>query len=168
VQYVAFLRGINVGKRQVKKEAFVASFGALGYDDVSTFIASGNVLFSTGDARSGLEAAIERRLEADLGFEVTTFVRTAKEVLALADASPFDEDAGANVYVGFLKAAPRTKRVLTSETDEVRVVGKEFWWRIAGGMMDTKLKPKDWREVPGLEANTTRNLTTIRKLAAKL
>lgn len=66
---VAFLRAINVGGRTVKLDALRALFAAMGFSGVATFIASGNVIFDTPDARgSAVEAQIEGGLEAALGY----------------------------------------------------------------------------------------------------
>jgi uncharacterized protein (DUF1697 family) len=70
-RYIAFLRGINVGGHRVKMDRLRAIFAELGLKDVSTFIASGNVLFTTesGDA-DGLRERIESQLASQLGYEV--------------------------------------------------------------------------------------------------
>src|SRR6185503_15854800 len=91
-RYVAFLRGFNVGGHVVAKDALCKPFTALGLEDVESFIASGNVIFT---ARSGSaptwEKRLAERLEKALGYEVATFVRTGKEVAAIAAAKPFRE-----------------------------------------------------------------------------
>ncbi|HEX7528041.1 MAG TPA: DUF1697 domain-containing protein, partial [Thermoanaerobaculia bacterium] len=80
---VAFLRALNVGGRVVKMGALKRDFETMGFTDVETFIASGNVVFSSKGAR-GLEAKIANALEQELGYAVATFVRTVAEV---ADAA---------------------------------------------------------------------------------
>jgi len=71
-RYVAFLRGINLGKRRVKMHTLRKCFQDLGLEGADTFIASGNVVFDhRGHADRSLEA-IERHLESALGFEVST------------------------------------------------------------------------------------------------
>src|SRR5262245_21910847 len=106
-RYVAFLRAINIGGRVVKMERLRRLFEELSFDNVETFIASGNVLFeSSAKNRAALEARIEKHLAEALGYEVAALVRTDDEVMAIARYQPFrDEDvkkAGAFV-VGFLK-----------------------------------------------------------------
>src|SRR5918994_5060517 len=85
---IAFLRGINVGGHQVKMDAVRRTFEALDLDNVATFIASGNVIFETGDPGgdpadtevAALTARIESHLRAALGYEVPTFLRTDSEL----------------------------------------------------------------------------------------
>jgi uncharacterized protein (DUF1697 family) len=132
-RYIAFLRGINLGKRRLPMSQLKALFEELGFDHVETFIASGNVLFSSKVKQaSQLEAQIARRLEASLGYAVDTFVRTAVEVAAIGSAKVFPEDgrAGITIHVGFLQKelAPEVARkfaAVRTEEDEFRVRGRE-------------------------------------------
>jgi uncharacterized protein (DUF1697 family) len=74
-KYIAFLRAINVAGRYVKMEHLRSLFVSMGFADVETFINSGNVIFSSdADNSKILEQEIERQLQADLGFEVPTFI----------------------------------------------------------------------------------------------
>src|SRR6185312_91254 len=87
--YVAFLGGINVGGHRVTMERLRAEFETLGFADVSTFIASGNVVFGAEGARTALEPAIEAHLAERLGYPVPTFVRAARDVVRVATLAPF-------------------------------------------------------------------------------
>ena len=90
MRYVALLRGINVGGKSVIRMADLKEcVEELGYDDVSTFIASGNVLFETAE-RSGvkLESAIERALERRFQLPITVVVRSRAEVGRIVKAIP--------------------------------------------------------------------------------
>ena len=161
---VAFLGGINVGGHRCTMETLRAEFAALGFRDVGTFIASGNVTFSTDDA--DVEPRIEARLRGTLGYAVPTFVRTAEAVVALAESCPLPTEGG-TVYVGFLRAAPEGDVAeLETPVDSLRVVGRELWWRVEGGLLDSQIKQKEMGRLLG--AMTTRNLNTVRRLAAKL
>ena len=76
-RYVAFLRAINVGGHVVKMDDLRRRFAQLGFTEVETFIASGNVIFSSPSRdAAALEKKIERQLEKSFGYEVKTFVRT--------------------------------------------------------------------------------------------
>ena len=92
-RYAAFLRGVNLGKRTIKSAELKAAFEALGFTDVRTLLASGNVLF---DAASGtnLKQTIEAGLKATFGFEVPVVLRTVDELKAMVAADPFGREAG--------------------------------------------------------------------------
>ena len=76
-RFIAFLRAINVGGgRTVKMQSLRQVFESLGFSRVTTFIASGNVVFETTTKKTrALERKIERALKTALGYEVRTFVR---------------------------------------------------------------------------------------------
>jgi len=101
-RYAAFLRGVNLGKRTVKSAELKAAFEALGFENVKTLLASGNVLFDARATRT-LKTKIEAGLEARFGFEVPIVLRTLDELEAMVAANPFgreaDEDAQLHVLL---------------------------------------------------------------------
>ena len=178
-RYVAFLRGINVGGHTVKMDALKKSFEALGLENVSTFIASGNVIFESGSGKAeALEKKIEKALEKELGYEVATFLRTDAQVADIAEHDAFPkvkEKDGDTRYVIFLRSAPDAatkKRVLalSSDDDVLHLHGAELHWlRRGGGLLGSTISPKQWDEAFGKGVPTTaRNLNTVKRLAAKL
>lgn len=174
-RYVAFLCGINLGQRRPPMSQLRALFGELGFDEVETFIASGNVLFSSRERkRSQLEARIARRLEASLGYRVDTFVRTAEEVVAIGKAKMFPEEGEEDViiHVGFLhhELAPDVAHQLAAvrtAVDKFRVKGREYYWLCRGRMSDSKVWTLPEMKALRLPSSSMRNLTSIRKLVAK-
>ena len=87
-RYIAFLRAINVGGHVVKMDALRGLFESLGFSNVETFIASGNVLFET-NLNGNLEKKIESKLREALGYDVATFIRTDAELKAIANYKAF-------------------------------------------------------------------------------
>jgi uncharacterized protein (DUF1697 family) len=173
-RYVAFLRAINVGGHVVKMERLRAEFESLGLREVETFIASGNVLFgSTERDVPALERKIERQLAKALGYEVATFLRTPAELTGLVTRLPYADGAidGCTLSVGFLKEPPppaSAERVLALSTseDELRFDGREFLWLCRGRTSDSTVWRRPFEKVVGMPA-TFRNVTTVRKLAAR-
>lgn len=172
MRYVAFLRAINVGGHVVKMSALVSIFESLGFSDVRTFIASGNVAFST---RSTPAATPERKLEAalahELGYDVATFIRTPAELALVAAQSP---NAGPDdgLYVGFLKApasanAKSSVAALAGPEDSLELRGRELYWRRAGRFSDSRITGAKLERALG-SPTTIRNVTTLRKIAAAL
>lgn len=173
-QYVAFLRAINVGGRTVKMTKLREIFDSLGFTDVGTFIASGNVIFKSRSANTGaLERKIEKALEDSLGFDVAALVRSTTELATIAG---FDAFAGSGtptstLYVGLLKSAPddaaREKvRALSTPNDEFRVEGRELYWLCHTRMMQSIASGALLEKTAGTRA-TFRNANTLRKLAAR-
>jgi uncharacterized protein (DUF1697 family) len=173
-RYVGFLRAINVGRRVVKMDALRAMFSAMKLAEVETFIASGNVLFSSRAAdTAALEARIEKQLAKSLGYSSEIFLRTAGELAAIVALPPFpDAELARSIHVGFLRGAPsaaqaESVRALHTDVDDFYVVGREVHWLCRTNINETKVSgPKLARALGG--PTTMRNITTVRKLAAKM
>ena len=100
---LALLRGVNLGKRQVKSADLKLAFEAMGFANVKTLLASGNVLF---DADAADRAIIEAALENQFGFDIGTVLRSQEEIRALIAADPFGgrrEDAETKLHVTFVE-----------------------------------------------------------------
>ena len=174
-RYVALLRAINVGGHVVKMDRLRALFEELTFDDVETVIASGNVLFSSSARNvATLEEKIERHLESALGYRVTTFIRSPTEMTAIAGFDPFPGmmEEGHRLSVAFLKEHPGRQVAerlhgMRTDYDELRVEGRELYWLARGRMSDSKVWRTPMEKVLGGPA-TSRNVTTVRKLAGKL
>jgi uncharacterized protein (DUF1697 family) len=170
---VGFLRAVNVGGRRVPMNRLVAVCTSLGYADVWSYINSGNVVFDTTGGRASIESAMQQALAHEFGFECTTFVRTATEVRNVVDARPFTLAAGDTHFVTFLKKAPSTGdasglEALSNDFDTLVVQGAEVHWRMRGRSTDSHLSRRDWEKVLGPLSSTSRNMTMLTKLAAKL
>ena len=170
---VALLRGINLGRRRVKSTELRRAFEALGFGDVVTFLASGNVIF---DARGGSTEELTSRIEAGLrdalGYEVPTFVRTCGEVAEAANpdrlmGSGLSNEEGVTINVVFLReAVPKDLMDVTdgyrSDDDDFIAAGRELYWLRRGRMSESPA----W--VPLDRAlgrrGTIRNLNTVRRL----
>ena len=166
---VALLRAINVGGRTVKMDRLRSAFTDLGFGDVATLIASGNVIFDDS-ARddAALEARIENHLAGAFGFDVATFIRRGPE-LAAAAAHDSARDDG-TLYIGFLKTAPPAAAAgavaaLSTATDHLAVHGRELYWRATDGIGRSKITSARLEKLLGGPL-TLRNVNTVEKLAA--
>jgi len=172
-KYVALLRAINVGSHTVKMDHLRSLFEALGFANVETFIASGNVIFdSNSRSPQALERKIEKHLQAALGYEVATFIRGTAELKAVAAYEPFLNNEGHALYVGFVANEPgaQAKQKLQAccgEIDDLHVQGREVYWLCrATRLSDSKFSGALLEKILGMRA-TFRNSTTVRKIAAK-
>lgn len=174
-RHIAFLRGINVGGHTVKMPVLRQLFEALDLDDVATFIASGNVIFTACDDSATLAPRIEAHLARELGYEVRTFLRSDAELAAIAayDAFPDVEPSpGDTSYVAFLDHEPSRSgaaavAALSNDTDRVVVHGRELHWYIRGKLADSTLGAPVFEKALGKVQTTVRNLNTVRRLADK-
>lgn len=171
-RYVAFLRAINVGGHIVKMDRLRAEFESLGFQDVTTLIASGNVIFSSASPGPAvLERRIEERLALSLGYAVATFLRTPEQLAAIVAGDPFaDRSESCTLYVGFLKGtlSPQQRTgvlACRTEVDELAVGEREVFWLCRTRSSDSKVSGARMEKVLAAPA-TFRNITTVRKLAA--
>ena len=174
-RHVAFLRGMNLGKRRIKNEELRAEFEALGFEDVATFRASGNVIF---DAAKKSEGALTKEIEAGLGealgYEVPVYLRSCKEVVAIAAEGPFEAKAVAaskgKLQVSMLAKKPTAaarKKVLALATDRdsLALSGRELYWLPSGGTLESELDLKAIDAALG--KGTMRTMGTVEQIAAK-
>jgi uncharacterized protein (DUF1697 family) len=172
MRYAAFLRAVNLGRnRRVTGAELKSLFEELGVEDVATFRTSGNVVF---EAPRDMAGAIEKQLEASLGYEVGVFLRTASEVKAIAAEEPFPpkdvEASEGKLQVSLLDAKPTAatrKKVLALATEQDRLAfGKrELFWLPSGGTLDSELDRKAIDQLLG--PTTMRTKGTVELLAAK-
>jgi uncharacterized protein (DUF1697 family) len=128
--YVAFLRAINVGGRNmVAMPALVEVFRSLGHTGVRTYIQSGNVIFDADAAPARLQAAIAAALRTRFRFDIGVMVREAGALRKLTLHNPFADVNGAAAadvkhFVAFLAAAPavRCKLPLISPKGDVELI----------------------------------------------
>jgi uncharacterized protein (DUF1697 family) len=168
-RYIALLRAINVGKHLVKMDKLRALFEDLGFDDVETFIASGQVIF---DARasdtSKRESKIEKHLRAALGYDVATFIRTPADLRRVTELA---KDDGRNLYVFFTRGKPVKAAIdkllaYASDLEEFEVHGSEVYWYSRTTFSQSKFTGALLEKAIGMPA-TARNINTIRRLVAK-
>ena len=175
MRYVAFLRAINVGGHTVKMDVLTQLFETMGFGQVETFIASGNVIFnSPSKDAAALEKKIEATLAKKLGYEVATFVRSLAELKALADYPAFTaaqlKRAGAHNVI-FLKDALATKRhaeldAFKSAIDSFHICGRELYWLCHTRQSDSKFSNVRLERELKLQA-TFRGMNTVKKLLTK-
>jgi uncharacterized protein (DUF1697 family) len=176
---IAFLRGINVGGHNVKKDVLCDVFEGLDLTAVRTFIASGNVMFDGGgagpsDAAAGadLEVRIAAALEQRLGWAVATFVRSPAEVGAMvgwADArAELAPAAGETLQIGLLHQPPPAPAAgqwaeVTTPTDLLLRHERELYWLCRGPVHKSKVTNARLERAGGGPV-TFRNITTMRRL----
>jgi len=175
-RYVALLRAINVGGHVVKMDVLRKHFAKMGFANVETFIASGNVLFDATEPAAELEERIAFELERVLGYPVGTFVRTTAEIAAVVRHEPFPVDvidpAMHALYIGFLGSRPSAETVrnvvaLRTPVDELCIHKRELYWGCRVTYSQTQVKGPALARALGMEM-TVRSITTVRKLSAIL
>jgi uncharacterized protein (DUF1697 family) len=150
-------------------------FEEMGFTNVETFIASGNVIFETSkrDPRK-IEQLIEKNLHKALGYEVHTFVRTREELAAIDAFKPFVTGKVENAvayHVGFgtgpyADVHKKGIAALQTATDDLRAEGHEIYWACTTRSSDSKVSGASIEKALG-GRTTLRNINTVRRLLAK-
>jgi uncharacterized protein (DUF1697 family) len=174
VKYIAFLRGINVGGHKlIKMEDLNRMFVSLGFENVMTYIQSGNVIFEDAETNARvLTEKIERGLCEPLGYEVRVLLRTAQEIEDIVRRNPFKEvarDTNAKMYVTFLAEEPTSKLELPIKSPEkgfeiLGVSNREVYslaFPLPNGRNGDSVTPI---EKAFGKVSTTRNWTTVTKI----
>jgi uncharacterized protein (DUF1697 family) len=170
--FVALLRGINVGGKSTIPMADLRQvFAGLGYENVQTYIQSGNVIFgSRQDDAELLIRDIEKAIAERFGKDVTVLLRTASQLDDVLTRNPFlgRQDDLTKLLVTFLAAepdaeSPQRLRPPAGETGELAVIGREVYLHVPDGYGRSKISNAFLEKKLGVAA-TTRNWKSIRKL----
>ena len=116
MKYVALLRGINVsGQKKIKMADLKAMFMKMGFNQVITYIQSGNVVFESDEKEiHTIEEKIQKGIEDTFRFDVPVLVKTKNEIEEILQNSPYtkQEDLEAKrVYYVFLKHTPEQEMI---------------------------------------------------------
>ena len=174
MKYISLLRGINVsGQKKMKMSDLKSLYEELGFQDVLTYIQSGNVIFNTEiKSKSDLSELIENAIDNKYKFHVPVEIRTNSEISKILKNCPFGsvdiEHEGTKVLVTFLSAKPledKLEKVLeyVTETEELVLKGKEVYLYCPNGYGKSKLSNTFLEKKLGVGA-TTRNWKSVNQL----
>jgi uncharacterized protein (DUF1697 family) len=161
--YAALLRAVNVGGTgKLPMSELRAMCASIGFSNVRTYIASGNVVFESKLSESSVKAKLERCLEDYAGKPVGILIRTGAELAAVLANNPFSSAAPNRTVAIFLDAPPPAD-VLDSlsgqQTEEIALGTREIYVHYKDGIARSKLK------IPAAGTGTARNMNTVAKLA---
>jgi uncharacterized protein (DUF1697 family) len=167
--YVALLRGINVGgNNKVPMVDLRSMCLGLGYDNVETYIQSGNVVFDTTASEASVTAALKAGLLSTFGLTLSVVVRSAAELVEIVERNPFpSEDDRTKLHVTCF-ASPLAAAVVAkldpalAPPDTFVLDGREMYLHLPGGMGTSKLAVHIGQKLGKL--GTTRNWNTVLKL----
>lgn len=175
MRYVAFLLGINVGRRIVKMADLKALLEKMGYTDVRTVLASGNAIFTSKKTKPELLVkTLEATLYEKFGFEIGVIVRSRDEIVVMQRAQPF---RGVKVtpqtrqYVTFLSEKPAANvksRQVTPEYEIRKVTAGEIYSVLE---LNPAMQTPDVMKLLGKSLGkkiTTRNWNTVGKIVGDI
>jgi uncharacterized protein (DUF1697 family) len=167
------LRGINVGAhKRIKMDRLRTSLEALGFEQVKSYIQSGNVVLKTARvSTSVLSRRIEKQLLDEFGFSVSVISRTVDEMSSTIQNNPFLQNRALDpeqLHVAFLSDAPspislQKLKTLTAAPDQSCCVGKEIYLYLPNGTAESSLMKSQLDRVLSVVA-TTRNWKTVHSI----
>ena len=161
--FVALLRAVNVGGTgKLPMSELKDMCETLGFESVRTYIASGNVVFTSRKSETAIQAALEKRLEAYAGKPVGVLVRTAAEMAQILADNPFPKAAPNRTMAVFLDHAPPADtlaHIRGQQDEEIRLGQREIYIHYGQGMAKSKLV------IAAAKTGTARNMNTVATLA---
>ena len=161
--FVALLRAVNVGGTgKLPMTELEAMCEELGFGAVRTYIASGNVVFTSRKSEAAIKAALEKRLHAYAGAPVGVLLRSAAEVAEVLVHNPFPKMAPNRTVAIFLDKAPPADTlagIRGQKAEEIKLGRREIYVHYGEGMGTSKLA------IPAAKTGTARNMNTIATLA---
>ncbi len=175
IRYISFLRAINVGGHTVKMDRLRQLFESFGFNNVETFIASGNVIFEANseDSRQ-LEEQIQAGLRHALGYDVAAFIRTPNELTRIVEYQPFPQaeiEKAAAFNIAFLAdplnaASIEKLMMLRTPIDEFLVHGREIYWLCQKRQSESTFSNAVLERTMGIRS-TLRGVNTVKLIAEK-
>lgn len=171
MRYVALLRAVNVGgTAKLPMQSLRKLVESLGYTAVTTYIASGNVIFDGRGAEASVAKKIEDGLRTKLSLDTDVLVRNAEQLAPLVSDHAFGDRGaqGSRLHIVFLRDVPTKSAIAQldpsrSPGDELDVRGREIHWHTPNGAGQSKLSMVYFERVLGT-VGTTRNHNTVTKL----
>jgi uncharacterized protein (DUF1697 family) len=161
--FVAVLRAVNVGGTgKLPMSDLKDICEELGFGAVRTYIASGNVVFTSRKSEAAIKAALEKRLEAHAGKPVGVLVRSAAEMAQVLADNPFPKAAPNRTMAVFLDRAPPADTlagIRGQRDEEIKLGRREIYIHYGAGMGSSKLV------IAAAKTGTARNMNTVATLA---
>ncbi len=167
--YIALLKGINVGgHKKVPMAELRNLLTNAGFQNVQTYIQSGNVVFQASEKASELETKIENLISIQFGFDVSVIIKTNKELQTILDGSPFSKEKKEKSYFIMLNRIPESNLVeevdqLLYENEEIIIKKDCLYYYCSTGFGKTKFNMNTYERKLKV-TGTARNYNTMVKL----
>ncbi len=161
--FVALLRAVNVGGTgKLPMGDLKQMCETLGFGSVRTYIASGNVIFTSRKSEAAVKTALQSRLETYAGRPVGVLVRSAAEMKAVLTDNPFPKAPANRTVAVFLDHSPPADALAAvrgRKDEQIGLGRREIYIHYGDGMAKSKLV------LPAAKAGTARNMNTVATLA---
>ena len=173
MKHCAFLRGVNVNGTAIKMAEVCDVFKKAGMKDVSSVLATGNILFESDRTPENLKQKLGKSLSEHFQYEAFLFLKTDEEVKEILENSPFEKDENLHIYSFICNSGDENLlmqeflKTNHQEQEEAKLIKGNFYWKIPkGNTLDSEfgkiLGKKSFKNIL-----TSRNINTIEKIVNK-
>lgn len=173
MKYCAFLRGVNVKGTAMKMAEVCEVFTNSGMKNVSSVLATGNILFESEKTPEYLKEILEKSLSERFDYEAFIFIKTSEEVNKILENSPFEKSEDLHIYSFICENGNENilleefGKVNHQKSEEAKIVNQNFYWQISkGNTLDSEfskiLSKKSFKDI-----FTSRNINTVQKIVKK-
>ena len=173
MKFIAFIRGINVGrKNRIKMADLVKTLSLLGLKNIKTYLQSGNILFEHDSFDDiNISDEIERKISQEFGISVNVIIRSVDELESIIKFNPFIKDLDiepSKMHVTYLREIPDKDIIFIleqfkGENENLKFNGKEIYLYLPNGYAKTKLT-NEFFEKKLKTVATTRNWKTTTRI----
>lgn len=174
MKYCAFLRGVNVNGTSMKMAEVMNVFTDVGMKEVSSVLASGNILFSSDKKPSELKNILEKSMSEYFDYEAFLFLKNENEISEIVNNNPFNkaEDLHIYVFVGIEDVETLLMEEFSksdkAENENAQIVADTFYWQIQKGNTLGSTFGKVLGKKKLKDKITSRNINTFERILKKL
>ncbi len=173
MKYCAFLRGVNVKGTNMKMSDVCAVFKNAEMKEVSSVLASGNILFSSDKDVSELKQILEKAMSEFFNYEAFLFIKSEEEINAILKNSPFEKTESFHNYV--FVSSSETEKILMeefqnaskTENEKAQIIENTFYWQVPKGNTLDSTFGKILGKKSLKDKMTSRNINTFEKIISK-
>lgn len=174
MKYCAFLRGVNVKGTNMKMADVCQVFQKGGVTDVSSVLASGNIVFSSDKDAAELKQVLEKAMSDHFSYEAFLFVRSPEETETLWNGKPFEKNDDFHLYA--FVGNPGVENILMeefekaskAENEKAEIVNSVFYWQVQKGNTLDSTFGKVLGKKSLKDQFTSRNINTFEKVLKKM
>lgn len=174
MNYIAFLRGVNVKGTSMKMAEVCTVFEKAGVKNAISVLATGNIIFKSEKSAEDLKTILEKALSKHFDYDAFLFIKSGEEVKQIFENNPFETSSEKHNYVfvsnnGFEKTLlEEFEKVENKDGEQAKILDGTFYWQVEKG----NTLHSDFGKILGKKAMknqfTSRNINTFEKIIKKL
>ncbi|AZA76672.1 DUF1697 domain-containing protein [Chryseobacterium sp. G0186] len=174
MKYCAFLRGVNVKGTNMKMADVCQVFKDAGMEEVSSILASGNIVFSSDKKVEDLKRILEKAMSERFSYEAFLFIKSQEETEIFWNSIPFEKNENSHIYA--FVGMPGVENILMeefqkatqTENEKAEIINDIFYWQVSKGNTLDSTFGKVLGKKSLKDQLTSRNINTFEKILKKM